>query len=436
MNRHELYRPLLERTLENLQLQHLARFFDFGCQSRVAAVLVREINIRLDEVESTLGIRRVRPFELYLKCNGKDVMLPLFQSGYLEPMLNGGTFADARRLVLSTCLQSLRDAMPRADRKALLSRIDPWALVRRTGPRRYVDQLADTLVLPGEDTRDSMREMIEAVQPLPPTRRVERVDLMAPESVLISLADFVSREGGLGPVVARQLVEEVISLRNITCPRKETLKPGEIPVLATHVRARLSEETRTRFRRMAPVILTVWALGELTDDPPPLPDFLTMLKRRLTRVCFEAYRQNGLLTLMDLQWIFQLSSARISELLRSVQKEHALVVPTPGTILDAGRSLTHKGVIVNLHLAGYSVLEIAKRTFHSPRAVDSYIRTFESVLILHLFTVPLPLMARILGSGYRLVREHLELVAEHFGTAEAVRVYLREKGVKVPTIAS
>lgn len=436
MNRHEVYRPLLERTLENFQLQHLARCFDFGSQSRVAAVLVREINARLDEAESILGIRRVKPFELYLRSNGRDVMLPLFRPAYLQPMLSGGTFADARQLVLSTCLQGLRDALPRADRKDLLSRIDPWALVRRTGPRRYVDQLADTIVLPAEDTADSMRQMIEAIQPLPPTRRAERLDLMAPESVLVSLTGFVSREGGLGPAVARQLVEEVISLRNITCPRKQTLKPGEMPVLATHVRARLSEETRTRFRRLAPVIVTVYAPGELTDDPPPLPAFLSMLKRRITRVCFEAYRQNGLLTLMDLQWIFQLSSGRISELLRSVQKEHALVVPTPGTILDAGRSLTHKSVIVNLHLAGYSVLEIAKRTFHSPRAVDSYIRTFESVLILHLFRMPPSLMARILNSGNRLVREHLELVAEHFGTAEAVRDYLREKGVKVPTIAS
>jgi len=189
-------------------------------------------------------------------------------------------------------------------------------------------------------------------------------------------------------VVARQQVEELITLRNICCPLTQHLKHGEMPLLATHVRASLSEEVSTRFRRHAPVIVTVWTAEELRRQPRRVPEYLAQLKKRIVRVCFEAYRQNGLLSLMDLQWIFQISSARISELIRSFQREHNIIVPTPGTVLDAGRSMTHKDIIVNLHLQGHTVKEIARITYHSPRAVDNYICTFQGVLILWLFGVP------------------------------------------------
>lgn len=434
MNRHELYRPLLERALESFQLQHLARRFDFGGQSRVALVLVREINARLDEADGKLGFARVRPFELYVKRRGRALILPLFRPEYLKPLLAGGTFADSRELVTKECDKRLRAVVPRAGRTELLSLIDPWALVKRRGPQRYVDQLATEIAPPENEEADDLRAMIDAIQPVKPSHRAQPLDLMAPSSVLSSLSKFVSREAGLGPVVARKLVEEITALRNIVCPRKEVLRSGEMPILATHVRASLSEEMRTKFRRLAPVIITVWAPGELTSNPPPTDQYLDQLKRRIVRVCFEAYRQDGLLNLMDLQWVFQLSTARVSELIRSFQREHSIIVPTPGTVLDAGRSVTHKDVVINLHLAGYSVLEIAKRTYHSPRAVDNYVGTFESVLILHMFGVPPQLMARVLGRSQGLVREHLELVEEAFGDGETVRAYLREKGVKVPTI--
>jgi uncharacterized Fe-S cluster-containing radical SAM superfamily protein len=156
---------------------------------------------------------------------------------------------------------------------------------------------------------------------------------------------------------------------------------------------------------------------------------LELLKKRIVRVCFEAYRQNGLLSQQQLQWIFQISTARISELIRSFQNEHHIVVPTPGTILDAGRSITHKDIIVRLHLEGYNVSEIAKMTYHSPKSVDNYIGTFEAVLILHLFSIPKPLMARLLNRGSTLIQEHLDLIAEFYHNPEDIKEYLQLKGV-------
>ena len=399
MNRRELYRPLVERTLVNYQAQYLARKYDFGKESLVARLLVAEVNRRMEETESLLGIERVKPFELYVQKAQSQARLPLFCPEYLEPILGGGDFAMSRKLILKRCLQSYRQGFSKGSQGDLLRIIDPWPLARGKGPSRYVDELCQETQPYNKTDAASWDRMIEQIHPLLPSDRLQAPDLLAPGQLLKELTEFVAVEAGLGRVVARQLVEEVIALRHICCPRTRELKPYEMPLIVTHVSARLSEEMTTRFRQLAPVIITIWKPEELERQPETVPGFLEQFKRRIVRVCFEAYRQNGLLTLMELQWIFQISAARISELIRSVQKEHNLIVPIPGTILDAGRSMTHKDVIVGLHLEGYTVREIARMTHHSPRAVDNYVGTFEGVLILHLFGVAPELMARLLEKG-------------------------------------
>jgi len=430
VNRHELYRPLMERTLENYQVQYLARRYDFGRESRIAALIVAEVNRRMDEMEARLGVQRARPFELCLHRGGRDVTLPLFRPEYLEPILEGGTFAEARKLVRAECAKQLQTGSRRVRAEEVLPIIDPWALVRRKGPNRYVDNLQPEVMPWDEEDAKTWHKELDKIRPQLPTARLGVLDLSAPRSVVERLVDFVASEAGLGKVVARQLVEELITLRNICCPLTRKLKHGEMPIIATHVRASLSEEVATRFRRHAPVIVTVWTAEELRSQPRSVPEYLAQLKKRIVRVCFEAYRQNGLLSLMDLQWIFQMSSARISELIRSFQREQNIIVPTPGTVLDAGKSMTHKDVIVNLHLQGYAVKEIARITYHSPRAVDNYIRTFQGVLILRLFGVHPRLMAGLLQKSLSLIEEHLELVQKHYPDRTKACEYLLQQGVK------
>ncbi len=429
MNRHEIYRPMVQRTLETYQVQHLARCYDFGRQSRVASLLVREINERMERAEADLGILRVYPFELYLKRNGQGVALPLFRPEYLEPMLAGATFARAREKVAQTCWERYRDRIPGARPEDLHSAIDPWSRVCKRGPSRYRDQLSAPYGPGSPPGGQEWSDFVAGLNPETPLQRLEQPDLMAPREVVTELEALVRAEAGLGPRLARQLVEDVITLRHVCCPRASALESGEMPLLLTHAGARLSAETDTRFRRLAPVIVRVLTPGEEKHLPPDVPGFIASLKERLVRVCFEAYAQDGLFTQLELEWVFQVSSARISELLRTVQHQHQLVVPTPGTVLDAGRSVTHKHLIVSLHLQGHSVMEIARKTHHSPRAVDNYIGSFEAVLILNLYGMPPPLMARILKRGMGLVHEYLALIDEFYRERREMREYLLARGV-------
>ena len=421
-----LYRPLVERSLLNYQVQHLASHYDFGKQSRVAALIATRVNESMQEAERELGVRRGSPFHLYLKWRGAELILPLFAPEYLGPIVQQrGGFRAARELVRAGCLQGAREARVRMAPAELLGIVDPEALSRcqRRGKRPS----------PTEEPSDpqSERERIEALKPCSPIERVDELDGSAPRSVLDALREFVHREAGRGPKVAEQLVEELIGLRSICCPRIAHLSSGEMPFLATSVTARPAEETRSRYRRLQPVVLTLWSSEELEHRRWEEPSGEQELARRIVRVCFEAYRQGGLLSLMDLQWIFQCSATLVSKLMRSVQQRLGIIVPIPGTILDAGRSMTHKNIVIDLHLKGYPVRQIARMTYHSPRAVDSYIGTFEAVLILELYHIPPPLMARVLGKGISLVEEHLRIAQTHFPDEEHMKRLLAWKEVRL-----
>jgi len=100
-------------------------------------------------------------------------------------------------------------------------------------------------------------------------------------------------------------------------------------------------------------------------------------------------------------------------------------------VLDAGKSMTHKDIIVRLYLEGLNVKEISQRTYHSPRAVDNYIGTFERVLLLSLFGLNKNLMARVLKKGPTLIAEYLKLVEEYYQDCQAIKEYLLARGVKL-----
>jgi hypothetical protein len=424
-----LYRPLLERSLLNYQVQYLARNYDFGKQSRVAALIVEQVNAQMEQAEAELGIRRVPPFHLYLKWKGRELFLPLFASQYLDPILaRDGGFRASRQMMIRSCRKEARKA--RMAPVELLGVVDPGYFVRH-GPRRGEPPIVlDTRQSEESSWGESIRGQIETLRPVSPFQRIDALDTGAPLAVIRQLSEFVQREAGCGPTVSNQLVQDLLTVRNLCCPRVHHLKSGEMPVLATSVNAHLCEEVATRFRRLKPVILTVWSEGELKTCSwgDPLSD--EQMAERIVRVCFEAYRQGGLLSLMDLQWIFHISVRKISELIRRAQRECTIIVPTPGTVLDAGRSITHKDIVIELHLQGYTVREIARMTYHSPRAVDNYIGTFESVLILDLYHIPKRLMARILKKGISLIEEHLQLDRKHFRDEEDRKRLLAWKGVR------
>ena len=68
--------------------------------------------------------------------------------------------------------------------------------------------------------------MIASIHPRLRTERLQTPDISAPQWLIEDQAAQLVQETGLGRRLSRYKVEEVIMLRNISCPRMETLSPG------------------------------------------------------------------------------------------------------------------------------------------------------------------------------------------------------------------
>ncbi|WP_258359290.1 DUF1670 domain-containing protein [Moorella sulfitireducens (nom. illeg.)] len=104
----------------------------------------------------------------------------------------------------------------------------------------------------------------------------------------------------------------------------------------------------------------------------------------------------------------------IRQLLETYHEHFGVLLPTAGTVLDMGRTLTHKALVVEMALEGLTTQEIARRIYHTPEAVDNYLRLFDRVLLLCYYHVPASAMMRITGHSQGLLEEHLALVEKHF----------------------
>lgn len=138
----------------------------------------------------------------------------------------------------------------------------------------------------------------------------------------------------------------------------------------------------------------------------------TFNQHRFVRWCRQAYDQGGVLTLLDLSLLSGMSESRASALIREYEKEHHTTVPIRGTVHDIGRSVTHKAEVIRRLLKGQSPADIASELRHSQRAVDAYIKDYETTRKL----VPkfsLREVASISRRAYSVVKEHVRLIREY-----------------------
>ena len=109
---------------------------------------------------------------------------------------------------------------------------------------------------------------------------------------------------------------------------------------------------------------------------------VALRRRRIERVCFEAFDQGGLLTVEDLaNRLFNCGERTICRDLAFFRKQGTFI-PLRSTVKDMGRTLSHRIPIVKQWLQGKEYTEVAQNTCHSVRAVRNYIEKFKRVIAL------------------------------------------------------
>ncbi|MEW6458179.1 MAG: DUF1670 domain-containing protein [Bacillota bacterium] len=363
-------------------------------------------NQALREWEKNRGIRRLEPGELVLCWDGRPLVLPLLAPEALRQFSRGVSPRAVRRELEMVQFQSLKQLDPETSLE------DLWRMVHQT-----------ELPLRRGGKEDFLPE-----SPLNPGRLTHRPETVAeeiPSGVLQPVTRTLVDKWGLRPAQAEGMVALAAKTYIRCCPRLEELEPGQMVWLAHGTR----KARRTDPRLFVPVVLTLLAPEELEFTPANRVELKRLKIRQIERLTTEAWRQDGVLTNLDLEWILGISSTLIRELLEAYQERFGVLLPTAGTVLDMGRTLTHKTIVVELALSGLTTQEIARRIYHTPEAVDNYLRLFDRVLLLCYYKLPVSAMIRVTGHGKALLEEHLALVEKHFPNEDALVTYLGQCGV-------
>jgi hypothetical protein len=467
--------PMSERTVENALIHLLSTRYDLSCDSVLAREIVERINKTLEADEKKRGIKRVYPGELYLKTSRGDIILPIRTQEAINRVLSGEKLEDIRASILANCFKQCSSLftvlasgegegksesesesgecdknksdepgvseLERIQRALSISRgfykiykmghgINTIPLrAKRYGPKNPVNAtLMQELLSEAERGRESLSTLIG--------QEICNGDLFYSGEAIEEIINFLGKEAGIPVALREPMFWELAKLRARFCPVVSTLGSGQMPLVSMHVKAGRRLDLPTRLQPFAPVIVTMITPGELEalgrKSRFEYSELMELHARRMARVLIEAYQQDGLISYSELQWCFLASANHIGRILGWYEHKHNVMLPCPGSVLDMGRMLTHKEIIVSLYLRGLTVLEISRQTYHAPRSVDAYLRVFDSVLILHLYGLPLKLMAQVLNRGESLIEEYLQLIKDNLKEVGDLRKYLRSRKVKLP----
>ena len=402
------YSALPARDVKLVQVSHLKQHFELAPLSHLAEEVVKRANEALAHHEAEVGAKRLQPGELLIEHEGEALKITLLSPYWSQRLADGLKPTAVRRHLEYEQLQVLFNQDGELTLDQLWQWTDQKELARTRGGKEFLP----------EEPLD-----VEALKTGP--RPLS--DIALPGSLLHPVTESLTRDYGCKPALALAMVEKAAQIRQWCCPRVQELSPGQAVwlVYSTH-----------RLKRGQPRLLTPVVLTLLTPDEQgmPFPDrgALKALKiRQVERITAEAWQQDGVLTMLDLEWLLNLNGAALRKLLNAYQEHFGVLLPTAGTVLDMGRTLTHKTIVVEMALEGMSTQQIARRIFHTPEAVDHYLRLFDRVLVLQYYGLPTNLIRQVTGHSIALITEHLALAEKHFPDEQSLVEHLTSLGVDV-----
>ncbi|NPV30737.1 MAG: DUF1670 domain-containing protein [Firmicutes bacterium] len=403
------YNTLLARDVLQVQTAHLKKSFELAESSMVAEKVASFTNEAIRHWEEGQEMRRLNPGELLLEHDGERFVLPLLDQRVIQKIKNDVSVKAVKRELEMLQYERLREVNPDASLE------DLWELTNQT----------DLTLRRGKKETPVPEKPLAAHEIKPLIRTMEHEEI--PLEVLKPTIDLLVEQWGLRPGQAEGMAMLAGKLYTWCCPREKELQPGQLVWLAHGTK----KSRRADPRLFSPVVLTLLTAKEQEISLASRTDLKKLKLSQIERITAEAWRQDGVLTTVDLEWILGIPPTLIRELLEDYQEHFGIILPTAGTVLDMGRTLTHKALVVEMALDGMTTHEIARRIYHTPEAVDNYLRLFDRVLLLCYYQVPIPAMPRITGHSKGLLEEHLALVEKHFPNQESMEAYLGNRGVKL-----
>lgn len=217
---------------------------------------------------------------------------------------------------------------------------------------------------------------------------------------------------GRQPKIAQLLCDEITKVVDECFVTEDQLRVGQVLVLAPEQGQGNSFRHGLEQVKLRAVRLTLLTPEDI-DAVARGASLSEARMKRIARMVHEAFEQGACLSTTQLGLLVGLSPSVVSNDVRKYHETHDELLPLRGIVEDCSSATTHKTEIVKLHLEGLATSEIAKKTNHSPKSVERYVRRFNQVreFVSYLDRAVEPeVIARILGIGNKLARAYLELL--------------------------
>ncbi len=394
--------------------------FEFSSKSWLADKIITLFNENMDQWEKDNQCVRLKPGELLTIFKGKEVVIPLLKPEWAKQLVNWPYWAQLKPEFENQILQILK----KIDTKATITDVRQLVnqrnlLPQSTGFRWNNFEIPEGLGDPKKTSSFSKRTIENPEVPF-----MVRDELM---NYLIAAEKF-SREK------AYAVIDTLAQVRSKFCPLKKDITPGQVAWIGMDATEFAPFRVKTADRLQRPLLLTLYTKQEIeiAKQIKTLDEFYKLILCRMERICFEAYQQGAVLEQQGIHLMFFLQQPTISKLVRKYMEFTNIILPIAGTIKDAGRSMTHKKIIIDQHLKGFLCNQIAQSTKHDQESIDKYLEVFKSVLILFLFNLPVDLTAMILNRSIRLIEEHIDIIESYFEDRDDIIEYLRDQRIQVP----
>ena len=402
---HNRFFSLPDKTAVNVQVESLKQEFELAEKSVVGEAIASHFNQVTTEYENKEKLERIAPGEMFISYQGQECKFPLIDRSHLDDLAQNGDYCNYKEKLQ---LKQFNTLAAIDDNTSLE---DVWSLINH--PRlanMNTHASVEALLPPAKEGKPGIVRADKADARVKKRSIPDKVS--PPDEVLQEMVPF-AEQYGLSESLTKAMLLNLGSNREYLLPRVKELNPGQAVWLARSINYK-PRWGRSTTDSLQPVVVTLFTDNELGKPVQSKQILKKQEVRRLARITSEAYLQDGVFTTVDLEMLMNRSTPYISKLLDLYKQHYQMWLPTAGTVLDAGRCLTHKREAIELALGGINTKNIARRLFHSTEAIDRYLDQFEKITLLNYkYEVPQETIAYTLNCGNSLVGEYLDIVKEH-----------------------
>jgi biotin operon repressor len=217
----------------------------------------------------------------------------------------------------------------------------------------------------------------------------------------------LSHDFNLTPIIAEAFYQQVASYFNEHA--NVSLSSGEIAYEAV-----AADEPAGKHIRLTRKITVRLKLLDFNKDFEVLADFglAGLRQHRLQRLTRQAYDQEALLSYEDLAMILTTSPATVKRDIYHLRHQGKFIM-TRGQKHDMGPGLSHKSIILELYLKGYTFTEIERKTNHSETSVKRYLADFVQIITLLKQNFSKNQIRLIAKKSERLIREYEQIFRDY-----------------------